>query len=140
MNTPLTPGELEREWQRQARAEQRERTNSREHDDPSTDRYRLIHRLLKQDDMPALPVGFAARMARQVQDFEERAQFETSALRITLIIAVIAGLFFVVPPLVEAIGKISASISLPWPMLYATLFALAFAVVIDRASSRYRTS
>ena len=140
MNTTMTPEQIEHELQRQAKAEQRERAGSSEHDDPSIDQYRLINRVMKQATIPALPAGFAARVAREIEDYEERAQFESSALTVTVIVAVIAGLFFTLPPLVQAVQNISVSINLPWPMLWAVTFALGFAAMIDKLSNRHRIS
>lgn len=139
MNTPVTPGQIERELQRQAQAEQRERTGSKEHDDPSIDHYRFINRAIRQAPIPALPAGFAARVARHIEDFEERAQFERSTLAVMVIIAVIAGLFFALPPLVEALQHLSTAIELPSAMLWATIFTLGFAAVLDQAGKRYKT-
>ncbi|MEO8002752.1 MAG: hypothetical protein ABI644_12830 [Arenimonas sp.] len=138
MNTPMTKYEIERELQRQEKAEQRERILSSEHDDAVIDQYRLIHRVLKESDIPALPSNFAYRVAQQVQDFEEHAQFENISIRVTMIILVVAGLFFAVPALIGALQKISAAVTLPWPMLWAAILALAFAGMLDRATSRYR--
>ena len=144
MNTPMTPKEIkheeiERELQRQQIAEQRERVQSTDHDDYSVDQYRLINRVLKQTDIPALPKNFAARVARQVQDFEERAQFETYALGALIVTAILAGLFFALPLMLQAIQNFSITIHLPWPMLSAATLALGFAVMIDQASRRYKT-
>ncbi len=139
MNTPMTPEQTERELQRQAKAEQRERSASNEHDDPSIDQYRLIHRIMKQTNVPALSAGFAARVARQIEDYEERAQFESSALTVTVIVAIMVGLFFSLPLLVQALQNI-LTVNLPWPMLWAVLFALGFAMMIDKLSSQHRIS
>ena len=46
IHQPMTSQEIEREWQRQEKAEQRERMQSGDHDDAAIDQYRLIHRLL----------------------------------------------------------------------------------------------
>jgi hypothetical protein len=138
MNTPMTPEQLEREMQRQATAELRERIGSHEHDDPSIDQYRLISRIVKQASIPALPANFAARVAQQAGDYEERAQFESSALTVILIVAIIAGLFLALPPLIDAWRNFTVSIDLPWPMLLAVLFALGFAAMIDKLSSQHR--
>lgn len=138
MNKPMTPQEIEREFQRQEKAEQRERMHSSSQDDATIDQYRLIHRLLKQSDIPALPSNFAYRVAQQVQDFEESPRFENAVLRVTIAILVIAGLFFAAPALIESMQGISRAITLPWPMLWATILALGFAAAIDKASSLYR--
>ncbi len=140
MNTPLTPELMERELQRQAIADQRERIGSHEHDDPLIDQYRLISRIVKHAPIPALPAGFAAKIAQQVGDFEERAQFESSALTVTVIVAVITGLFLAIPPLIQALRNFTASTDLPWPILFAVSFALGFAAVIDKLSSQHRLS
>lgn len=140
MNKSMTPQEIERELLRQEKAEQREQMRSNENDDAAIDQYRLLHRLLKQSDIPALPSNFAYRVAQQVQDFEESPQFENAALRVTIAILVIGGLFFATPALFEALQKISAAVTLPWPMLWATVLALAFAAVLDQVSSRYRNT
>jgi len=137
MNTLITAHEIELELLRQEKAEQRELNQSSEHDDAVIDQYRLIHRALKQSDIPALPSNFAFRVAQQVQDFEERAQFENISMRMTMIVLVLAGLFFAAPAMIEALQKISATLTLPWPMLWATILALAFAGILDQASSRY---
>jgi len=140
MKTPMTPEQIERELQRQAIADQRERIGSNEHDDPSIDQYRLISRIVKQTPIPALPAGFAARVAQQVDDYEERAQFESSALTVTVIVAILAGLFFALPPLIHALRNFTATIDLPWPILFAVLFALGFAAMIDKLSTQHRLS
>ena len=140
MNTPMTPEQLERELQHQASADQRERIGSHKHYDPSIDRYRLISRIVKQAPIPALPSNFAARVAQQVGDYEERAQFESSALNVTVIVAIITGLFLALPPLIHALRNFTASIDLPWPMLFAVFFALGFAAMIDKLSSQHRLS
>lgn len=138
MNTLMSPGQIERELQRQAIAEQRERVSSDEHDDPSIDQYRLISRVLKQAAIPALPASFAARVAQQIGDYEEHAQFERSALAVTVIVAIIAALFFALPPLMMILQNFIVSIDVPWPMLLAVLFALGFAAVIDKLTSQHR--
>lgn len=138
MNIPMSHEQIEREFQRQAIAEQRERAGSNEHDDPSIDQYRLISRIVKQAALPALPSGFAARIALQIGDYEERAQFENSALTVLVIVAIIAGLFFALPPLVMTLQNFMVSMDLPWPMLFAVLFALGFAALIDKLSSQHR--
>ena len=138
MNTPMTPQEIERELQRQEKAEQRERMQSSSQDDTAIDQYRLLHRLLKQSDIPALPSNFAYRVAQQVQDFEESPKFENAVLRVTIAILVVAGLFFAAPALIESLQGISRAVTLPWPMLCATVLALGFAAVIDKASGLYR--
>ena len=143
MNTPdhrpMTPQEIEHEWQRQQTAEQRERVQSGERDDAVIDQYRLIHRLLRKSDIPALPADFAQRVARQGQDFEQQAEFENVTLRIILAILVVAGVFYAAPVSLEAMRKIATAVSLPWPTLWAALLALLFAGMLDKASSRYRT-
>jgi len=140
MNKPMTPRELENEFALQAKADQREAAHSPEHDDPSIDKYRLVNRIVKKADMPALPANFVARVMQQVQDYEERAQFENAALRILVVVTVMAGLLFSLPLMFEAIQKISSSVALPWPMLWATTLAIGFAAVIDTASRRYRAT
>ncbi|MEO6171956.1 MAG: hypothetical protein ABIP02_02445 [Arenimonas sp.] len=137
MNTPMTPEQLEREWQQQAKAEHCERSNASERDEPAIDQYRLIHRVLKQTDVPALPENFASLLAQQVQDFEERAQFENSALAILAVIAVITSLVFAMPLLLQSMTDFTLAIALPWPLLWAATFALGFATMVDRASKRY---
>lgn len=138
MNTPMTPEQIERELQRQAIADQREHVGSQQQDDPLIDQYRLISRVVKQAPIPALPAGFAARIAQRIGDYEERAQFESSALTVTVIVAIIAGLFFALPPLIQVTQNFSASVDLPWPMLWAVLCALGFAAMIDKLSSQHR--
>jgi len=138
MNKPMTPQEIERELQRQEIAEQRERMQSSEHDDAAIDQYRLIDRALKQSDIPALPSNFAYLVAQQVKDFEESPKFENAALRLTVTILVVAGLFFAAPALIESMQSLLRATPLPWPMLLAVTFALAFAAVIDKASHLYR--
>ncbi len=138
MNKPMTPQEIERELQRQEKAEQRERTQSSERDDEAIDQYRLIDRVLKQSDIPALPSNFASLVAQQVKDFEESPQFENAALRLTVTILVMAGLFFAAPALIESMQSLLHATPLPWPMLLAVAFALGFAAVIDKASHLYR--
>lgn len=137
MNKPMTPQEIERELQRQEKAEQRERMQSSTQDDAEINQYRLLHRLLKQSDIPALPSNFAYRVAQQVQDFEENPGFENAVLRVTITILVIAGLVFAAPALIESMQGISRAITLPWPMLWATVLALGFAAAIDKASGLY---
>lgn len=138
INQPMTSQQKEHEWQRQEKAEQRERMQSGEHDDAVIDQYRLIHRVLKQSDIPALPPDFARRVARQQQDFEQQAQFENLMLRIIIAILLVAGLVYVAPALIDGLQKMSAAMTLPWPMLWATLLALAFAGMLDQISRRYR--
>lgn len=140
MNTPMTSEQITLELQRQSIADQRERIGSDEHDDPSIDKYRLVNRIVKQAPIPALSADFAARVAQQVGDYEERAQFESSALTVMVVVAIIAGLFFALPPLINASQNFTVSIDLPWPMLFAVLCALGFAALIDRLSSQYRLS
>ncbi|MGH8106064.1 MAG: hypothetical protein ACREO2_07085, partial [Arenimonas sp.] len=130
MNTPMTPQDIERELQRQQMAEQREHTQSTDHDNSSIDQYRFIDRVLKQASIPALPKNFASQVARQVQDFEERAQFENYALGVLIITAVIAGLFFALPLLLKVVQNFALTINLPWPALSAVALALGFAVMI----------
>ena len=140
MNTPMTPEQIEREWQRQTMAELRERSGSNEHDDPGIDQYRLISRIVKQATIPALPTHFAARVAQQAGDYEERAQFESSALSVTVIVAIIVALFFALPPLIGILQNFTISNELPWPMLFAVSCALGFAAMIDKLSSLRRLS
>ncbi|MGH8050202.1 MAG: hypothetical protein ACREPB_06030 [Arenimonas sp.] len=139
MNIPMTPQEIERELLRQEKAEQREQIHSDTHDDAVIDQYRLLHRLLKRSDVPALPSNFAYQVAQQVEDFEERPQFENMTLRVTIVIMVMAGLFFAAPALVAAMQSMLRETTLPWPMLCAATLALAFAAAIDKASNLYRT-
>ncbi len=138
MKTPMTPQDIERELQHQQMAEQRERAQSTDRDNSSVDQYRFIDRVLKQASIPALPKNFASQVARQVQDFEERAQFENYALGVLIIVAVIAGLFFTLPPLLQFVQNFTMTITLPWHVLWAATLTLGFAVMIDQASSKYR--
>ena len=87
--------------------------------------------------MPALPENFASLLAQKVQDFEERAQFENLALAFLAVIAVIAGLVFALPLLLQAFNDFTLAIALPWPLLWAAAFALVFATMVDRVSKRY---
>jgi hypothetical protein len=137
MNKSMTPQEIKLELLRQEKAEQREQASSDEHDDVAIDQYRLLHRLLKRSDIPALPSNFAYRVTQQVQDFEESPQFENATLRVTLAILVVAGIFFVLPILIDASKDVLLESTLPWPMLLAVIFALGFAAVIDKASNLY---
>jgi len=138
IHQPMTSQEIEREWQRQEKAEQRERMQSGEHDDAAIDQYRLIHRLLKESDIPALPADFAHHVARQQLDVEQQAQFENLTLRVIIAILMVGGLLYVAPALIDGLQKMSAAVTLPWPMLWATTLALAFAGILDQISKRYR--
>ncbi|MGH8106426.1 MAG: hypothetical protein ACREO2_08900, partial [Arenimonas sp.] len=55
------------------------------------------------------------------------------------ITAVLAGLFFALPLLLKVVQNFALTINLPWPALSAVALALGFAVMIDQASSKYRT-
>lgn len=128
---------LKQEMQRQEKAEQLERAHSKERNNASIDQYRFLDRALRRDNIPALPQGFTGRVMQFIQDFEENAVFEKWVQRIVISAAIIGAIMFALPQWTVAVEKISSSIELPWPMLLATSFALAFAAAIDYFSRRY---
>lgn len=99
--------------------------------------YRLLHRAVRAAPMPALPAGFAAAMAAQVRDLEERAAPEHWTLLLAAGCALAAAALFALPVTASALQQALLQLDgAPWPMLFTAAGALALAWAGDRLAGR----
>jgi hypothetical protein len=99
--------------------------------------YRLLHRAVRAAPMPALPAGFAARLAAQVRDLDESAAPESWTMMLAGACALAAAALFALPVTAGALQQALAQLDgVPWPMLLTAAGALAVAWAGDRVAGR----
>lgn len=105
-------------------------------DETAVAQYRLLHRAVRAAPMPALPAGFAARLAAQVRDLEESAAPEWWTILLAVACALAAAVLFALPVTAGALQQALVHLDgAPWPMLLTAAGALALAWVADRLGS-----
>lgn len=99
--------------------------------------YRLLHRAVRAAPMPALPAGFAARLAAQARDLEESAAPETWTITLAVACALAAAVLSALPVTASALQQALVHLDgAPWPMLLTAAGALALVWIGDRVAGR----
>ena len=136
MNTHENP--IDREARLQAAAHDAE-SRGAPAGDPLLDRERLLLRALRREPAEALPSDFAERVAMRAQRLESRAGPEDWMMTLLLGGMGIAALVYLLPVLSVVLRTLQfrmALPSLPWPMLVATVVAIAVAWAVDQGATR----
>lgn len=117
----------------QAAAERAEREGRPAGEDPAVDAYRLVQRAVVRAPMPALPLGFAQRVAARLRAMEESARVE-SGLTNFLMLAFIAGAaFYLLPSMGAWLPDFRSTLpQFPWTMTMAAGVAVLVAWGVDR--------
>lgn len=125
--------DLDREARLQAAAEQAERLGLQSGLDPELDRMRLVIRALRQEPAAQLSPNFARAVAVLAARREKRAAPEDWVMTALMGVLGIGSLVYVMPIMAKLMGGMHLSLPrLPWPMVIATVFAIAAAWALDQ--------
>jgi len=129
--------EREQEERLQAEAEAAERQGLPPGPDPVVNEYRLVLRALRREPLDALPLDFAARIARRVLFAEERGTFEDWMVTGLMLAMAGGALVFLRPILAKVVAAIHVPIpALPMPLLVATAVAVLAAWAVEQGLAR----
>ncbi len=129
--------EHDREVRLQAAAEKAEREGLPSGHDPELDRHRLVLRALRQEPAAQLSPNFARAMSVLVARREKQAAPEDWVMTALLGVLGIGALFYLQPFMAKVLGEMHLELPrLPWPMVIATLVAIAAAWAVDQGLLR----
>jgi hypothetical protein len=132
--------EQDRQARLQAAAEQAERLGLPSGKDVELDRMRLVIRALRQEPAEQLSPTFARGMAVVAARREKRAAPEDWVMTALMGVLGIGGLFYMMPIMGKVMGEMHVSLPrLPWPMVIATVIAIASAWAVDQGLLRFES-
>jgi hypothetical protein len=132
--------EQDRQARLQAAAEQAERQGLPSGKDPELDRMRLVIRALRQEPAEQLSPGFARGMAVLAARQERRVAPEDWMMTVLMGVLGVGGLVYMMPIMGKVMGEMHLSLPrLPWPMVIATVVAIAAAWAVDQGLLRVET-
>ena len=130
----------DREARLQAAAEQAERLNLPSGSDPELDRQRLVIRALRQEPLPQLSANFARGMAVLVARRDKKITPEDWMMTVLMGALGVGSLVCVMPVMAKLMGGMHLSLPrLPWPMVIATVVAIAAAWALDQGVLRFES-
>lgn len=130
----------DREARLQAAAEQAERQGLPSGIDPELDRMRLVIRALRQEPTAQLSPNFARAVAVLAARREKRAAPEDWVMTALMGLLGIGGLVYMMPIMGKVMGEMHVSLPrLPWPMVIATVVAIAAAWAVDQGLLRFES-
>lgn len=130
----------EREARLQAAAEEAERLGLPAGKDPELDRHRLVLRALRQEPEQQLSANFARAMAVLAARREQKSAPEDWLMTALLGALGIGSLVYLAPFTVKVLGALHLGLpQLPWPMLAATVAAIAVAGAVDQGLLRFES-
>lgn len=130
----------DREARLQAAAERAERLGLPSGTDAELDRQRLVIRALRQEPLPQLSANFARGMAVLVARRDKRIAPEDWMMTVLMGVLGIGGLVYMLPIMAKVMGEMHLSLPrLPWPMVVATVVAIAAAWAVDQGVLRFES-
>ena len=100
--------------------------------------YRAVYRAIQSAPMPELPADFAANMEQSTRDHEERAGVEMWVVRAGLVCAIVGGIIFVGPALLETTAALFGELGgAAGKLTLAAALAALTAWAVDRLASRH---
>ena len=132
--------DFDREARLQAAAENAERLGLPSGSDPELDRQRLVLRALRQEPLPQLSANFARGMAVLVARRDKKIAPEDWMMTVLMGALGLGGLFYLMPIMAKLLGEMHLSVPrLPWPMVIATVVAIAAAWAVDQGLLRFES-
>lgn len=117
----------------QAAAERAEREGRPAGADAAVDAYRLVQRAVVRAPMPALPLGFAQRVAAQLRAIEESARVESGLTNLLMLAFIGGAAFYLLPSLGAWLPDFRSTLpQFPWTMTMAAGVAVLVAWGVDR--------